>query len=182
MLAGGSEQLLEVLRNAVLNQDMETFVDALDSNQVGNKLDRNNLRHFVAKQDREAIAACLRMLARSTDERNMQEVSQVDVGIEIANPAYPLVGNNRRLRCTSYLKGNNLHNPAPFRRPANSDALPMTATAISLGDKSDDWEQNLQYHAYMLDGANAASDLMTEAAGYGHLDGRIDGATGSLFG
>jgi len=179
-LARGSEELLEVLRNAVLSQDMEAFVDALDANQVGSKLDRNNLRHFVTKQDREAIAASLRLLARSADERPMQEVAQVDVGIEMASPFYPLMGDNRRLRCTTYLRGNNLHDPVRFRRPPNSEAAPMTATAISLGDATDHWEQSMLYHPYMLDGANAAMDLMSEAAGYGHLDGRIDGSSGSL--
>lgn len=173
-LARGNEELLEVLRSAVLSQDMAAFVDALDKHNIGTKLDRNNLRHFIVKQDRDAIAACLRMIARGSDERLMEETSQVDVGREVANHAYPLMGNNRRLHITTFLRGNDVSNPLPFRRPPHSDEPPETCSAIGLGDVAEEWEQSLQFHAYMLDGANAAMDLMSEAAGYGQFDGRLN--------
>lgn len=175
-LSRGDNDVLEVLRSAILSQDMGTFVDALDAHKIGTKLDRTNLRRFVAKQDREAIAACLRMIARSTDERAFsQEATQVDVALEKANHTYPLMGNDRRVITSVFLRGNNVHDPAPFRRPPNSDRAPETCMAIEYGTAVEAWEKSSLFNVFIADGANAAMDMMSEAAGYGHLDGRVDG-------
>lgn len=175
-LAGGKAEVLEALQEAILIQDMNAFLDVLDSNKIGTKADRSNLRHFVAKQDRDAIAACIRLLGRRTMEaRGFQEVSQVDYGLEVVSTAKPFGVTNRRLHATVFLTGNNVWDPAPFRRPPDSKVLPQTYSAIQLGDAADDWERDQQFHAMVENGANSAMNLMEEAAGVGHLDGRIDG-------
>lgn len=190
-LSGGDPQILAELQTAILNSDMADFVDKLDRHRIGNLPDRNNLRAFVAKQDREAIAACLRMIVRSVqaDREDTREVGlggpgQVDVGLEVANRAYPLMGNNRRIVDSTFLIGNNWNDPTPlqpfhrgrFRRPPQSTTQPMSVAALQLGeDALDTWEENMQFHAYLHDGMNAAADVAMEAAGAFTYDGRVAG-------
>jgi uncharacterized protein YidB (DUF937 family) len=173
-LAGGDQHLLEELQSAIMQKNMWMFVDALDRAGVGSRSDRLKLRMYVGKGDREAIAASIRILGQGALEQLKQQLgTDPAVGIEVANPSYPLMGTNRRMRQTVYLTGSNDNDPISFRRPPNAkERPPVVYTATELGDDAADWEFKTEFHAYLLDGINAAENLMLEAKNEGMLDGR----------
>lgn len=182
-LAGGDQHLLEELQSAVMQKNMWMFADALDRAGVGSRSDRLKLRTYIGKGDREAIAASIRIIGQGALEQLKQRMgTDPAVGIEVANPSYPLMGTNRRCRQTVYLTGENDNDPASFRRPPNAkERPPVVYTATELGDDAQDWEFKTEYHAYMLDGINAAENLVLEAKNEGFLDGRCSSPWGGGY-
>jgi len=178
-LSKGDDKVLAELQTAILNQDMNSLAETMDKNRIGSKADRDNLRLFINKQDREGIAASLRIISRdilasTRGDSEQLGFGQVDVGLEVANRTRPLM-NVRRTVDTTFLKGTNVHYPQPFRKPPHAEVYPTNYSAIEFGEAVDDWERDAQFQPMILDCANASNDMMMEAAGMGKFDGRLDG-------
>lgn len=183
-LAQGREGMLKQLEDAIVDKDWETFVSKLGNNYIGQRELLAQIRTAAEAGDRETFAEGLRILADPELERLMEKADQQKQNArELANTADPLMGNERRCKCTYYLghetlpDGKRSDAPIPVMKD-RPDQEAVAYMAIGLGHDADTWEEECQYHPYVWDCWNAGSDLMMESRGVGFLDGRSIGERG----
>jgi len=173
--AGSNVVLLKELQDAVMNRDMNEFLQVLRRSGAKSNDDIADLESAFQRGDRGRLANVIRRITQK-DFQRMEEQATLEAkaaqgrGWECGSRSDPILMTTRRMIDTTFVV--NQSPPAYPDKFKSKDMSIKTYSAMHLGSDHDKWEEQLTFHPMVYDCANASMSVMEEVKGYGYLDGR----------